>query len=388
MALPFAIQKGGLATSLIIILLFWIFYPYCILHLVNLKYKIAKAHKKPYLTYPKALYLSFMEGPKFFRHIAKCSRTIVAAMILTYHLINCMAYASYVSFALAKATGWHDDREIIGIYKLLLIPPLIFLTTCIESLHAISPVSLAGNICTLASVIIVFTILFKDGLDVFSAGNVVWFGSINDSMNLITLSMFSLEPLGIYIAIEEYMEKPHLFHGFKGVVTVANIIPAFSYITIGILGSFRFKDVTISKQFPQDKLELSFLVIYAVSIIFSYPLYYYVVIEMFWKVIAKDAEEETIAWVKPLCRMTVNILVVLFGMAAPLLEVIINILHSFLIPLLCLIVPAIMQTIIIYKEKGGEKRSNACKEIVMVIAGLAAFVVKCSVTIMIYLSNS
>lgn len=79
---------------------------------------------------------------------------------------------------------------------------------------------------------------------------------------------------------------------------------------------------------------------------------------------------------------------VLFGMAAPLLEVIINILHSFLIPLLCLIVPAIMQTIIIYKEKGGEKRSNACKEIVMVIAGLAAFVVKCSVTIMIYLSNS
>lgn len=30
---------------------------------------------------------------------------------------------------------------------------------------------------------------------------------------------------------------------------------------------------------------------------------------MFWKVIAKDAEEETIAWVKPLCRMTVNILV-------------------------------------------------------------------------------
>ncbi|KAK9500839.1 hypothetical protein O3M35_002025 [Rhynocoris fuscipes] len=237
--LPLAIHKAGLLCSFVFVSFLWICYPYIIHCLMVTKHRVEKDSKVPYLSYPKLVYIAFQTGPMFFKSIAKYVRLVTIVFYLFYHVVKCLTVTTDICLIVAKIYGleYKDDKALMSLYKFLLLVPIILMTYFIKTLRGVNFAAYIAVICHTICLFTLFVIIYFIGYETLSLKNIIWIGSFADVLELVVLSTYSLEPLGLFIAVERNLDQPELFYGFTGLLSTANFGILVILIFLSILGS-------------------------------------------------------------------------------------------------------------------------------------------------------
>ncbi|CAG9090984.1 unnamed protein product [Plutella xylostella] len=205
--------------------------------------------------------------------------------------------------------------------------------------------------------------------------------------------IFAMEGIGVVMPVENTMKKPQHFLGCPSVLVVSMTIIAFLYSTLGLFGYFRFGDVlrgSITLNLPMDDWPaICAKVFISLSIFLTYPLQFFVVIDIFNKYTEPHISERYKNTTQIISRSVGVCICVGIGIALPMLEQIINFVGAFFYSILGLLIPSAIETVFRWDDLG---RYNwvLWKNLVIFLIGAGALVSGCTVAIMdmIEITNS
>ncbi|KAL0884074.1 hypothetical protein ABMA27_016097 [Loxostege sticticalis] len=380
---PLAFSNSGWGVGIVGTIIIGLICGHCIHILVKTSRGCCIAEKKPSLGYAETCKAAFKNGPKCVRSFANAASIFAEFSLLSTYVGVCCIYTVLISDSVKQLVDRYFASVILPVeyYCLILLVPLCILCQ-IKYLKWLAIFSLLANVLLVATYAVCLYYIFGDTLtfsDKSVAGNPARYPAF------ISTVIFAMEGIGVVMPVENAMKKPKHFLGCPSVLLVAMSVIVFLYSTLGLFGYFRYGDVlrgSITLNLPIDDWPAVCAKIFiALSIFLTYPLQFYVVIDIFTKYTEPHIQDRYKVITQVAARIIGVCGCVAIGIALPLLEQIINIVGAFFYSTLGLIIPAIIESVFRWQDLG---RYNwvLWKNIVIVLFGLAALLSGCTVTIM------
>ncbi|XP_045534024.1 proton-coupled amino acid transporter-like protein pathetic [Papilio machaon] len=382
LAIPLAFANSGWALGIVCTVVIAFICCHCVYIFVETSHGCCRVVRKPLLGYAETCKVAFEVGPKQIRPYAKWASIFAEfSLVFTYVGVCCI-----FTVLIADSVKQIFDRYVTTVdlpveyYCLILLVPLCLMCQ-IRYLKWLAPFSLLANILLVATFAICLYYIFKDEIN-FADKKLVGDGA-RFPVFLSTV-IFAMEGMGVVMPVENSMKKPQHFLGCRGVLVIAMTLIMILYTTLGLFGYFRYGDAlrgSITLNLPIDDWPaICAKVFIALSILFTYPLHFYVVLDIFTKYTEPHIKENY----RSITQVVARIAVVCFsggiGIALPMLEQIINIVGAFFYSILGLIIPGIIETVFRW-ENLGKYNWILWKNILIVIFGLGSLVSGCTVTV-------
>lgn len=380
---PLAFSNAGWGVGLIGTLFIGFLCTHCIHILVKTSRGCCKIEKKPLLDYAETCRSVFANGPKSVRRFAGAASIFAEFSLLSTYVGVCCIYTVLISDSIKQLVDHYVPSVTIPVeyYCLILLLPLCVLCQ-IRYLKFLAVFSMIANVLLVATYAICLYYIFGGGIsfvDKKVAGDPARYPAF------ISTVIFAMEGIGVVMPVENSMKKPQNFLGFPSVLVVAMSTIVFLYSTLGLFGYFRYGDVlrgTITLNLPTEEWPAIFAKIFiALSIFFTYPLQFYVVIDIFTKYTKHHIKENYQKMAQVVARTVGVTCCVGIGIALPLLEQIINIVGAIFYSILGLVIPAIVETVFRWNDLGKFKWI-LWKNVLILLFGLGSLVSGCTVTIM------
>ncbi|XP_013185797.2 proton-coupled amino acid transporter-like protein pathetic isoform X3 [Amyelois transitella] len=382
LAIPLAFSNSGWGLGLIGTAVIALVCTHSAHIFVEISQACCRAERKPILSYSETCEAAFSNGPKSARRIAGAARIFAEfALLCTYLGVACI-FTVLIADSVKQLLDTYAPAYIMRVeyYCLILLIPLCVLVQ-IRHLKFLAPLSLVANILLIITFAICLYYIFKDGFTVADkkvVGNPARFPAF------LSTVIFAMEGIGVVMPIANQMKNPQRFLGCPGVLSIAMTLVAVLYGSLGVLGYFKYGDVlrgSITLNLPIDDWPaICAKCFIAVSIFLTYPLHYFVVIDLLTKYLQPRVKENY----RSIFQVVLRALIVCFcagvGVALPFLEQIINIVGSLFYSLLGLIIPAIIHSVFHYQNLG-KWNWILWKNSLIVIFGSICLVSGCAVTI-------
>ncbi|CAG9792101.1 unnamed protein product [Diatraea saccharalis] len=251
----------------------------------------------------------------------------------------------------------------------------------IRHLKYLAPFSLLANIMLMTTFIICLYYIFEGEISYIDKrviGNPARFPAF------LSTIIFAIEGIGVVMPVENTMKKPEHFLGCPSVLVVAMTFIMTLYSILGLFGYFKYGDVlraSITLNLPLDHWPaICAKCFISLSILFTYPLHFYVVIDMFTRYTTPHIQEKYQNITQILARIAIVCFCGGIGIALPMLEQIINIVGALFYSILGLIIPGIVETIFRWENLG---RFNwiMWKNMFIILFGICSLLSGCAVTI-------
>ncbi|KAM3968090.1 proton-coupled amino acid transporter-like protein pathetic [Aphomia sociella] len=380
---PLAFSNAGWGVGIFGTILIGIICGHCIHILVTTSRECCKLEKKPSLGYAETCKYAFANGPKCLRPFANAASVFAEFALFSTYVGVCCIYTVLISDSIKQLVDRYAPMFIIPVeyYCLILLVPLCILCQ-IKYLKFLALFSLLANILLVATYVI--CLYYSFGAEISFADKKV-VGNPARYPAFISTVIFAMEGIGVVMPVENAMKKPKHFLGFPSVLVVAMSIIVFLYGTLGMFGYFRYGDVlrgSITLNLPIDDWPaICAKVFIALSIFFTYPLQFFVVIDIFTKYTEPRIKEKYRFTMQIVARTVGVCCCVAIGIALPLLEQIINIVGAFFYSTLGLIIPGIIETVFRWNNLG-KFNWIFWKNLLIVLFGLTSLISGCTVTIM------
>ncbi|XP_059061996.1 proton-coupled amino acid transporter-like protein CG1139 [Achroia grisella] len=380
---PLAFSNAGWGVGIFGTIVIGIICGHCIHILVKTSRECCKVEKIPSLGYAETCKTVFKNGPKALRRYSKAASIFAEFSLLSTYVGVCCIYTVLISDSIKQLVDRYVPSVILPVeyYCLIILIPLCLLCQ-IKYLKFLAIFSLLANILLVATYGICLYYIFGDEIsfsDKKVAGNPARYPAF------ISTVIFAMEGIGVVMPVENNMKKPRHFLGFPSVLVVAMSIIVFLYGTLGMFGYFRYGDVlrgSITLNLPIEEWPAVCAKIFiALSIFFTYPLQFFVVIDIFTKYTEPHIKEKYQFTTQIVARTVGVCCCVAIGIALPLLEQIINIVGAFFYSTLGLIIPGIIETVFRWNNLGRLKWI-LWKNLLIVLFGLLCLISGCTVTIM------
>ncbi|KAM3968091.1 proton-coupled amino acid transporter-like protein pathetic [Aphomia sociella] len=382
LAVPLAFSNSGWGVGIVGTAIIAFICAHCAHIFVEVSQECCRIEKKPLLGYADTCRAAFLAGPKAIRRYALVASIFAEfSIFFTYIGVSCI-FTVLISDSVKQLLDTYYPVYILPIqyYCLILLVPLCLLVQ-IRYLKFLAPLSLIANILLVATFAICLYYIFKDGFTL-SGRKVV--GDASRFPAFLSTIIFAMEGIGVVMPVANAMKNPQRFLGCPGVLSIAMLLVAILYGTLGLFGYFKYGDAlrgSITLNLPMDDWPAicakSFI---AVSIFFTYPLHFFVVID----VITRHAEPHIKETHRSIFQVFIRIAVVCFcggiGIALPMLEQIINLVGALFYSILGVIIPGIIETVLRWQNLG---RYNwiLWKNILIVLFGLCCLLSGCAVTV-------
>ncbi|CAH0628749.1 unnamed protein product [Chrysodeixis includens] len=380
---PLAFANAGWGVGLFGTILVGIICGHCIHILVRTSQRCCVLEKKPSLGYAETCRSAFSNGPKAVRKFASTASVFAEFSLLCTYAGVCCIYTVLISDSIKQLVDRFAPSTILPVeyYCLITLVPIILLCQ-IKYLKFLAIFSGIANILLVATYIICLYYIFSG--DISFEGKVAAGHPARYPAFLSTV-IFAMEGVGVVMPIENTMKKPQNFLGCPSVLVVAMSAIVFLYGTLGMFGYLRYGNVlrgSITLNLPTDEWPaiLAKMSI-ALSIFLTYPLQFYVVIDIFTRYTQKHIKVNYRQVTQVIARTVGVCCCVGIGMALPLLEQIINIVGSLFYSILGLIIPAIIETVFRW-ENLGKWNWILWKNLFIGLFGLLCLVSGCTVTIL------
>ncbi|KAK4872818.1 hypothetical protein RN001_014847 [Aquatica leii] len=377
LAMPKAFSHAGYVLGTVGTLVIGFFCTYCIHLLVKAEYELCKRKKIPSLTYTRIAEEAFSEGPRCLRGFAPYSGIMVNVFLLIYQLGACCVYIVFIAFNIQAVAGVYVSGIRIEYYMLMFLLPLI-LMNWIRNLKKLAPLSTFANFITLISFIIILYYIvitkptFKGREMVSDATNFpLFFGTV----------LFALEAVGVIIPLENEMKTPKSFKGVFGVLNKGMVIIVSLYTGLGLLGYLAFGKKTegsITLNLP-DKEILAQVVksSLALAIFLTYPIQYYVAIDITWiQYLGPKLENNSMRTLWELTLRTVLVLLTfILAVAVPALDLFISLFGAFCLSAVGIAIPALIDTLTFWNYKTGWRfHLMFAKNLILIIFGVGGLI--------------
>ncbi|KAI5735176.1 hypothetical protein M8J77_015219 [Diaphorina citri] len=355
--------------------------------LMQIKYDVSKKMKYHVVQFPDVCELVMMEGPPSLRWLAKPLPIIVDFFIFWNHLGICCVYINFIADNFDQACHhFSPDTSLEKIHWELIITAVMIVLNQVKNLHFLSPFSSIGNILLTIGLGMVCYYIFRDGLDqpILRPGDVELFGKLYEVPLFMGTFLFASLGIGVLIALEDEMKTPSSYRKNPfGIFNMGFTTIIIIYLFVGVIGYYKYGQLvegSITLNIPKDDpLAIIVRLIFAGVIIFTYPIHFYVSINIFWTNYVRwrfDTTDSTQAlklWIYEfVIRCVLVIVSLLVTILVKQLSFLISIVGSFCLPLLGFLVPGLLELTINLSTKQSTPIS-ILKDVFLIIFGLFFF---------------
>ncbi|XP_018566975.1 proton-coupled amino acid transporter-like protein CG1139 isoform X2 [Anoplophora glabripennis] len=372
LAMPEAFKFSGMANGIISTILIGALCTYCLHVLVKAQYVLCKRLKVPLLTYPESMKVACELGPPCLKKFAPYAPDVTNFFLVFYQIGICCVYVVFVGKNLKAVVDiYTEPKELsLTVYIISVFLPFV-LIICVRNLKLLAPFSVVANIITFITFGVVGYYVCQQ-LPAFS--DLPAFGTLFNYPLYFGTTLFSLQAVGVVIALENNMKTPKTFRGAFGVLNVGMGIVTVIYVLMAMMGYWRYgekiKD-SITLNFPkEDILAQVIKIMYSIAIFISYGLQGYVPVQILWtNYIEKHLENKQLFWEYVL---RVGCVLVTFVLAAtvPLLGLFISLVGAFCLSALGIAFPAIIELCAYWPNNLGPGKWILIKDVILIIIGI------------------
>lgn len=200
------------------------------------QYILCKRYSVPILTYQETLKKALDDGPHCLRKFAGAAPVTIDTFMLAYQLGICCVYVVFVSTSMKNIVDYHLIELDVRVYMLIILLPLI-LMNCVRNLKHLAPYSTVANLMTFLGLGMILYYIFNDYPTPSKAEP---FGEIRNFPLFLGTTLFSLEAVGVILALENNMKTPKSFGGYFGVLNFSMFIIVSLYAGLGFLGYMKY----------------------------------------------------------------------------------------------------------------------------------------------------
>ncbi|XP_063635964.1 proton-coupled amino acid transporter-like protein pathetic isoform X1 [Cydia splendana] len=380
---PLAFSNAGWGIGIVGTILVGVICGHCIHILVKTSRGCCIAERKPLLGYAETCKSVFKNGPKGARPFANIASLFTEFSLMCTYVGVCCIYTVLIGDSIKQLFDKYVPSVILPVeyYCLIILIPLCLMCQ-IKYLKWLAIFSILANILLFVTYLFCLYYIFNGEMnysDKKAIGNPARYPAF------LSTVIFAMEGIGVVMPVENAMKKPKNFLGFPSVLVVAMGAIVFLYTSLGLFGYFRYGDVlrgSITLNLPMDEWPaICAKVCIALSIFFTYPLQFYVVIDIYTKYTDPRINQKYKVVTQVAARVFGVCCCVGIGIALPLLEQIINIVGAAFYSILGLIIPATIETVFRWHDLG-KYNWVLWKNSFIVLFGIFCLISGCTVTIL------
>ena len=381
LALPHAFRNAGLVGGILGYGCICLICTYCMIMLVRASHKALKTRPSiECLDYAMTANAAFCDAGGLWEKYAVGTRRMINIMICICQVSYNSAYVLFISENIRPVLIYYGGitmQHLEHRYYILMLLPFMLLLCCVRDLRYMSPCSLVANVLQTAGIGILFYLLVHNGITISSSAH--YFGNVNRLPLFFGTVMFANSGSLYVLTIENKMQHPENMLGLDGLLSKSTIIQIFLNVSMGFFGYFKYGEnvgatITTNLQ-PGEYTSLVALCILSVAIFFTYLVYFYVLIE----IIKKDVLEARLngIWLELadyMTRIAINIFIFALAVTVPYLDHVISFIGAVNESILCIIVPALIDTASNWNDLG-KYNWKAVKNGVIIMIGLFGLVI-------------
>ncbi|XP_055841088.1 proton-coupled amino acid transporter-like protein CG1139 [Episyrphus balteatus] len=383
LAMPSAFSNAGYINGLILTAIIGSIALYCLHLVINSMYELCKRKRIPYLTYPEAMTVAFQEGPPVLRCFAKIATPFVDGFLAFYHFGICCVYVVFIAESIKQIVDEYLIVLDLRIHMCFVLIPL-FLIFSIRQLKHLVPFSSFANVLMFVGFGVVLYYIFVQ-LPPISQREA--FTKVTRLPLFFGTVLFSLEAVGVVIAIEQNMKTPKAYTGKFGILNRGMFIVLGLYMGLGFFGYWKYGEEakgSVTLNIPQDEILAQVIkIFFAVTTLISYALQGYVTADIIWNhyLIKKTTEKSNLVLYELLVRAGIVLLTFLCAIAIPDLSLFLSLVGAFCLSILGLIFPALLELCCRYSTSYGKFKFHLFKDIFLVVFGIFGGVIGTYVSI-------
>ncbi|XP_055910080.1 proton-coupled amino acid transporter-like protein CG1139 [Eupeodes corollae] len=383
LAMPSAFSNAGYVNGLILTTVIGSIALYCLHLVINSMYELCKRKRIPYLTYPEAMTVAFEEGPPCLRFFAKIATPFVDGFLAFYHFGICCVYVVFIAESIKQIVDEYLIVLDIRIHMCFVLVPL-FLIFSIRQLKHLVPFSSFANVLMFIGFGVVLYYIFSNLPPISER---VAFEEISKLPLFFGTVLFSLEAVGVVIAIEQNMKTPKAYTGKFGIMNRGMFIVLALYMGLGFFGYWQYGNDSkgsVTLNIPQDEILAQVVkIFFAVTTLISYALQGYVTADIIWNhyLIKKTSEKSNLVLYELLVRACIVILTFLCAVAIPDLSLFLSLVGAFCLSILGLIFPALLELCCRYSTTYGKWKFHLVKDLLIVCFGIIGGIIGTYVSI-------
>ncbi|CAD7081916.1 unnamed protein product [Hermetia illucens] len=375
LAMPLAFLNAGLWFGLIATFAVGAICTYCVHILVKCAHILCRRRQIPALGFADVAETAFLDGPEALHKYSRMIRFIINTFLVVDLIGCCCVYIVFVGTNLKQVVDFYLEIDMdVRLYMASLLLPLIIINL-IRNLKFLTPFSMIANILIAASLVITLYYILMD-LPAVSERPAI--ASITQMPMFFGTVIFALEGIGVVMSLENNMKHPTHFIGCPGVLNFGMTVVIALYTSVGFLGYLKFGEDTkgsITLNLPvHEMLAQSVKLMIAIAIFFTYALQFYVPMEIIWKNIKGNFQDQYKNIIEYSLRIFLVIATVAIAAAIPNLGPFISLIGAVCLSTLGLIFPALIE-LVVYWERPGLGRYNwrLWKNIFLMVFGVIGF---------------
>uniref|UniRef100_A0A1B0BN92 Amino acid transporter transmembrane domain-containing protein n=1 Tax=Glossina palpalis gambiensis TaxID=67801 RepID=A0A1B0BN92_9MUSC len=378
--MPRAFCNAGWLNGLIGTFVIGFIMVYSINVLIIAMYEISKVHDLRLLSYPECMRIALEEGPICLRMLSPlaeqvlhpCALFTVNFFMCLYHFGVCCVYILFIADNLKQLGDAFYQQWSYNLYVIGLTGPLVSLFM-IRSLKSLVPFSMLANVMVITGFSCILIYIFED-LPPLSDRKM--FNTIRKYPLFFGTVLFSMESVGVIIAIEHEMANPNDYLGCTGILSLASLFTLIVYAGFGFVGYWRFGCQaygSITLNMPSDMLisRLAKLLL-ALAIFLTYGLQGYVVVDVLWHYYLEDMfDEEYRQILEYNTRCAIVLSTVLVAVFSPDISIFLPLVGAFCLSILSFVLPGLMDLCVIYTKGHRITSSKFLRDIFLIIFGVS-----------------
>ncbi|KAJ8974872.1 hypothetical protein NQ317_002645 [Molorchus minor] len=373
LAMPEAFKYSGMANGIVSTILIGALCTYCLHVLVRSQYVLCKRMKLALLTYPESMKVACEVGPTCLNRFAPYAPGVTNFFLIFYQLGICCVYVVFVGVNIQAVVEQYVKTNLpLAVYILSLFVPFV-LIMCIRNLKLLAPFSVLANAITFVTFGVVGYYVCQD-LPEFSS--LPSFGTAFDYPLYFGTTLFSLQAVGVVIALENNMKTPKRFRGAFGVLNIGMGIVTVIYVGMAMMGYWKYGDrikPTITLNFPNSEiLAQGIRILYSIAIYISYGLQGFVPVQIIMtNYIANrlKGSNRKVLW-EYILRLCCVIVTFVLAISVPLLGLFISLIGAFCLSALGIAFPAIIEMCAYWPDKLGPCKWILIKDVLLIFIGI------------------
>lgn len=309
LAMPNAFKNVGLWLGFILVPLVGAVCIHCMNILIVSHNCLCDRFNFESLDYDQVAALSLACGPKFIRPIARRAQFIVTLFLLLTQMGFCCVYVMFVVENIQLALMNLFDLHYSTITYLLIVFPIIWLTSCTSNLKHLARISTLANVFQFVGLsLILFDLLHFHTYDNKQQTNPTeslrpttssqtgeeltvhdWpldWSSLKSGLPLFfATAVYAFEGIGVVLPLIKEMQCPDHISGFNGVLNSSMMLVGLLYMAIGYFGYAKYGQTvggSITFNLPVTTLNEVVRLLFALGIGLSYSLQFYVPWTIIW----------------------------------------------------------------------------------------------------------
>lgn len=356
LAMPMAFKNGGFIFGSIGTVVVGIICTHCVYILVKSSQDLCRRQKVPSLGFSETAEAAFKCGPPGLQKFSTAGRKFVdGALLATYYSALCV-YVVFVASSIKQVGDYYMDHTDVLDIRMYIPMLLVFLIPIglIRNLKYLVPFSALANIFIIVSFVITLYYIFKDSLDI---GDLDHIAKVEQLPLFFATVIFAMEGIGVVMPLENSMKNPNHFIGKVGILNIAMFIVVLLYGVIGLFGYLKYGAIvkgSVTLNLPDSEIPAQVVkVLYAVAILFSYGLQFYIPTSIIWPSIEEKVPKGMENIAQNSFRIGTIVCTVVVAIAVPNLGPIISLVGAVCFSTLGLFCPAVIETITYWEDHLG-----------------------------------